>query len=189
MNDTTGVFLIISVVIQCIFFIALIIMIVKLIGAIKTVNEKVNGLNEQMVNFNTRIEPVLTKVSTLVDSVQSISSKIDTNIDTLTAVVDKFKDISAEIVEFVSRIKSKAETPIFDTVNTIAAVSKGIKVFFDKIKSTERASKKFDENYLFEGTGETQAADDSNIDFDSEFIDINKELNDVRKKLEEMKKV
>ena len=189
MNETTGIFLISSVVIQCIFFIAFITLIFKLVGTLKSVNEKVNSLQEQIINLNTKVDPVVTKVSSLVDTVQSITSKVDANMESITDVVDKIKDVSTEIIDFVSRVKEKTEPPIMDTVNTVAAFTKGIKAFFDRMKSYEKPIKKFEGNYLFEGESESKEPDENEIDFEGEFNDINKELNDVRKKLEEMKKV
>lgn len=188
MAETADIFLIISVIIQCILLVVLIIFVFKFIGILKLIKGNIETLVEEVNGLKTKIDPVIAKVTSVIESVETIAGKVDDNIQVLTKVVDKVADVTTEVADFVFHLKSKIEIPTFDVINTYSSLVKGIKVFFEKMKVKKKPDKIFEGNYLFEGTKDKKE-DDYDIDFDDKFNDINKELNEVRKKLEEMKKV
>ncbi len=192
MDTTTSIFLIISVIIQIIVFIAVIFLVYALIKIIKSLSVKVENLQKDFDDFKVKIEPGIEDGIVLIKKVNRIADRVEDNIHKIEDVTDKFKNFSDEVISFGTKLKDRVEPPVLDTVTTITALYKGIKVFFEKLKTNDKLTSK-DENFLFEDTKTvTKTAKGEEVktsENKDEFQDINKELNEVRKKLEEMKKV
>jgi uncharacterized protein YoxC len=187
LDATTSIFLNISIVIQIVVFISLIYLVVTLTKIIKGLTEKVENLQKDFDGFKTKVDPAVEEALVLLKKVNKVADKIDDNIVTIKSAVDKVKDTSSEIMDFALNVKRRVEPSIIDSVNSFNAFSKGVRVFFDRLKLKRDLAEKPEENFLFDEHIENN--NDNTIDFESEFTDINKELNEVRKKLEEMKKV
>lgn len=190
MDTTTSIFLIISVIIQIIVFIAVIFLVLSLIKIIKSLSVRIENLQKDFDDFKVKIEPGIEDGIVLIKKVNRIADNVENNIHKIQEITDKFKDFSEDVIEFGTKLKERIEPPVLDTAITFSAIYKGIKTFFEKLKSTEKL-KPSEENYLFDSANETGESGISAEGSQSkdEFDDINKELNEVRKKLEEMKKV
>jgi len=190
LDTTTSIFLIISVIIQIIVFITVILLVVSLIKIIKSLSVRIDSLQKDFDDFKVKIEPGIEDSIVLIKKVNRIADVVENNIHKVEEVTDKFKNFSEEIVDFGSRIKERIEPPVLDTIITISAVYKGLKVFFDKLKNQNR-TKSQEENFLFDKSvkNDEPQSEEKKDTKEEEIEDINKELNEVRKKLEEMKKV
>lgn len=193
MDTTTSIFLIVSVIIQIILFIAIIFLVLSMIKVIKSLSVRIEFLQRDFDDFKKKIEPGIEDSIILIKKVNKIADSVENNINKVEEITDKFKDFSEEVIEFGSKIKERIEPPVLDTIITFTAVFKGIKTFFEKLKSHDKI-KSSDANYLFEEKDKISESpgQEKMQSFDKEVDesgDINKELNEVRKKLEEMKKV
>lgn len=146
---------------------------------------RIEGLQDDLNKFKMNLQPLIDDSLILVKKLNSISEKVEGNILVGRSVIEKVKEIADNVAGFERRITNRIEMPLMDTINTFAAVIKGIKVFYEKVKSKEpdipRIKSKKDEQ-----------RDDAiyfSDEINEQYNDINKELNEVRKKLEEMKKV
>lgn len=172
----------ISIIIQIILFIAFIILVFVLTGAVKKLMLKVDSLNDEFTNFKVKVDPLIEDSKQLVRRLNTISEKIEGNIDSVRETVDKIRGVIDEVIDFKKRIQEKIEPPLKDTITFYTSVVKGIKVFFEKLREGKKSKK--EEIPILPDT-----SSGLNEKFQSDFDDINKELNEVRKKLEEMKKV
>jgi uncharacterized protein YoxC len=186
---------IISVIIQIILFITLIILVVILTGYIKKLMIKVEVLSDDFNKYKVHLNPLIENISKLVGKLHNISDKVDTNLETVKRTVQRIKDTTESIIEFEQKIQTKLETPVFDTIDSYNAIVKGVRAFFEKIKSRGHKSAKttdepdFDSEAISPQSTENSESSIFDEEIQEEFNDINKELNEVRKKLEEMKKV
>ncbi|MCX7833434.1 MAG: hypothetical protein N2490_04410 [Ignavibacteria bacterium] len=191
MDTTTSIFLIISVIIQIIVFLAVIFLVLSLIKIIKSLSARIENLQKDFDDFKVKLEPGIEDGIVLVKKLNKIADTVENNIHKFENVADKFKSFSEDVIEFGSKVKEKIEPPVLDTVTTFTAIFKGVKTFFERLKDHDKL-KSVEENYLFENTesdfGKKQESIESS-ELKDDFEDINKELNEVRKKLEEMKKV
>jgi hypothetical protein len=193
MSSTLEVFNIISVIIQIILFVVGIVLILGLTKYLKGLMTKVEDVQKDLNNFKIKLEPLIDDSLQLVKKLNVISDKVEDNIDVVKTTVLKIKDATDKVIEFEQNLQNKIEIPVLDTINTYTAIVKGVKTFFDKLRTGKKdvpapiaVRNKIDEDDMIFDTGD-KTFDNNSIE--EEFNDINKELNDVRKKLEEMKKV
>src|SRR5690606_30483548 len=138
--------------------------------------------------LKTEATPMFQSIKVFVDKANTVADKIDyvadgagKIVDNANTIVEKGIDIADDVVDFERRIKRSIEPQIFDTLGTYTAIIKGVKVFFDRLKSRSNGSPfvefKADANANFYSQ-----------DIQDEYDEIDEELNEVRKKLDEMKK-
>jgi len=149
---------------------------------------KVEGLQDDVNKFKITVEPIVDDSRILVKKLNNIFGKVEDNLDVVTNTVEKVRDTVDSIIDIEQRIQRKIEVPLFDSINSVSAIFRGVKVFFERIKSPGRhlISKTPSEIPEINNEEDEILFDD---EIQEEFNDINKELNEVRKKLEEMKKV
>lgn len=182
MSSETQILFNVSIIIQIILFIAFIILVFVLTGAVKKLMTKVDLLNDEFANFKVKVDPLIEDSKQLVRKLNAISEKVEGNIDAVRETVDKMRTVIDDVINFKNRIQEKIEPPLKDTINFYASIVKGIKVFFEKLREGKKS--KSEEKPIL-----SDSASGINEKFQNDFDDINKELNEVRKKLEEMKKV
>ena len=165
----------ISVIIQIILFVALIIVVISLSGYIKKLMIKVEGLQDDVNKFKTHIEPLVDDTQKLVAKMNSIFEKVDDNMDTVKNTIEKVKDSIEDVIIFKNKIQNTIETPILDTLRSYAAMVKGIKVFFEKMRSPKM-------KYLSKSEYETPVYKE-NIEEEKNLFDeeIQDEFNDINK--------
>src|SRR5690606_32017340 len=100
-------------------------------------------------------------------------------VDNANVIVEKGVDLADDVVRFERKIKASIEPQIFDTLGTYTAIIKGVKVFFDRLKSRSNGSP------LVEFKADANAnANFYTQDIQDEYDEIDEELNEVRKKLD-----
>ena len=171
MEETIQYLQIITGVIICLLFIGLVILVFGLIKTMKTLSAKFEVLSGQMIDLKTKVEPALLKFGDLTENVNGVFSKINDNVEILGTVVEKVRDTADNIIEFEQKIQSQIEPPVMETLNTISAVSIGLKTFFDK-ENKKRDKRKNDE-YVKEKLEDTEEALEK----------VNDELNLINSKL------
>lgn len=134
MEETIQYLQIITNVIIIILFIGISILVFSLIKTIKSISLKFSELSSQVTDIKTKLDPAIDKIQTLTENVNGVVSAVRDNIDVLGKSVVKIKDTVDDIVDFEKKVQSKIEPPIMETANTIAAVSVGVKTFFDAYK-------------------------------------------------------
>lgn len=151
-------------------------MIFGLIKSAKKLTEKVEGFSKDFTDLKPKVIETVDKINFLSDNVNAVVTKVNENVDVLGTVVDKVKDTADNILEFEKRIQSKIEPPVMDTVNTISAVSVGVKAFFDSWKNNK--SKKVYES----------KHNDKIEDLENSMEDMTKELEEVNARLTDLQK-
>lgn len=171
MEETIQYLQIITNVIIIILFIGLVILVFGLIKAMKTISAKFEVMSSQVGDIKTKLEPAINNFNGLTENVNSVVSKVRENVDVLETVVGKVKDTTESIIDFEKKIQSQIEPPVMETINTISAVSIGIKTFMDTIKIKKDKDKK--DEYI----------NDKLAEIEETIEDVNNELDKVNLKL------
>ncbi len=176
MEEALQITQLITNIIIILLFLGVLIVLFGLIKSAKKITEKVEVLTKDFADIKPKVYETVDKANSLSDNVNSFVSKINKNVDVLEDVVDKVKDTADSILDFEKRIQSKIEPPVMDTVNTISAVSVGVKTFFDSLKKNK--SKKFDEVKQSE---KIEDLEDTMADMTKELEEVNARLTDLQK--------
>ncbi len=139
-----------------------------IIKAAKKVTKKVDGFSKDFSEIKPKVMESIVKLNLLADNVNSVVTKVNENVDVLGTVVDRVKDTADSILEFEKKIQNTIEPPVMDTLNTITAVSVGVKTFVEAWKNKRGSS------------------DDHDPDTEKKLIDIKDSIDDVNKELDEV---
>lgn len=176
MEEALQITQLITNIIIIILFLGVVIVLFGLIKHAKKITEKVELLTKDFEDIKPKVFETVDKANSLSDNVNSFVTKINKNVDVLENVVEKVKDTAESILDFEKKIQSKIEPPVMDTVNTISAVSVGVKTFFDSWNSSK--SKKI---YETKHDEKIEALEDTMDDITKELEEVNARLTDLQK--------
>ncbi len=167
MEDTIQYLQIATDIIIIILFIGLVILVFSLIKTLKFVSVKIEEMSSQIKDIKSTMNPAVEKFQDLTENVNGVFSKVRDNIDVLSTVVEKVRDTADNIIEFEQKVQNRIEPPVMDTLNTISALTIGVKTFFDTYKSRKN------ENY-------------SDRELKNEISEIKESLRDANEELDKV---
>lgn len=176
MEEALQITQLITNIIIILLFLGLVILLFGVIKQIKKISAKIENLSKDISDVKPKVTEAIDKINSISDNVNSVVKKVNDNMDILGTVVDRFKDTADSIIDFEKKIQSKIEPPVMDTLNTISAVSVGVKTFMDSWKN-KRKSNVNDHN-----------SDPALIEIQDSIGDVNKELEEINTKLSDMQK-
>jgi uncharacterized protein YoxC len=128
-------------------YIALIALVIYLIRAIKRIVSAVDNINSAIDNIESKVDHISTKTEPLIDNsllisndIKEISANLKIQAAKVNGIVDSVKDTTDSIVNFEQKVQKEVETNVFDALNMVNAVSKGIKSFLNVISSSRNGS-------------------------------------------------
>ncbi|MCB0729123.1 MAG: hypothetical protein KDD00_16770 [Ignavibacteriae bacterium] len=130
----------------------ILLVLINLIKNLKKLNKKVESFSKDFSDVKPKLVDTIEKVNYLADNLSVVVRNVNDNIEVLGTVVDKVKDTADNIIEFEQKIQNTIEPPVMDTLNTITAVSVGVKTFFDALKRSKsdkliEQENNYDENF------------------------------------------
>lgn len=178
MEETLQITQIITNIVIILLFIGLVILVFGFIKQAKKITAKVEDLSKDFSVIKPKVVESIEKINNLSDNVNGVVTKVNENVDVLSTVVDKVKDTAESILEFEKKIQNTIEPPVMDTLNTVTALSVGVKTFIDSWKRNRNADTKNDEPVINERLDELN---DSLIDVNKELEEVNSRLTDLQK--------
>jgi uncharacterized protein YoxC len=128
-------------------YIALIALVIYLIRAIKRIVSAVDNINGAIDNIESKVDHITTKTEPLIENsllitndIKEISENLKIQSAKVNGIVDSVKDTTDSIVNFEQKVQKEVETNVFDALNMVNAVSKGIKSFLSVISSSRNGS-------------------------------------------------
>jgi uncharacterized protein YoxC len=127
---------------QILLYLALVVMVVYIIIALKRITGAVDNINGAIDRIEKHVDELTVKAGPLIDNSVAISSDVKEVTETvkdqvvkIDGIVDSFKDTADSIIEFEQKVQREVETNVFDTLNMVAAISKGVKTFWSAMSS------------------------------------------------------
>lgn len=118
----------------------LIIAIRRIVSAVDNINGAVDKMEKTVDHFVTRTEPLIENSLVITGDFKDISGMLKQQTAKVEGIVDSVKDTTDSIIEFEQKVQKEVETNVFDTLNMIAAVSRGLKTFLGVLKGTGNGS-------------------------------------------------
>lgn len=176
MEEALQITQLITNIIIILLFLGLVILLFGVIKQIKKISAKIENLSKDISDVKPKVTEAIDKINSISENVNSVVKKVNDNIDILGTVVVRIKDTADSIIDFEKRIQTRIEPPVMDTLNTITAVSAGVKTFIDSWKN-----KSSNRTYNFD-------SDEKLIDIKDSIDDVNKELEEVNTRLTDLQK-
>lgn len=93
------------------------------------------GLEETLSEFSNKTIPVLENLEAITARLKTISENID---DQVMAVRDSFsaiRSVADNVLDLERQIQEQVEGPILETVAFVAAIVKGLRTFFARVRA------------------------------------------------------
>jgi uncharacterized protein YoxC len=114
-----------SVIALCAFLVAF---LARLKGTLQALEKDVRDLSA-------RAMPILDNVEVITDKVRNIADNIDDQVELVRDSINSIREIANNVVDLERRIQERIEEPVLETVGTIAAVLKGVRAFFVRLRA------------------------------------------------------
>jgi len=114
-----------SVIALCAFLVAF---LARLKGTLQALEKDVRDLSA-------RAMPILDNVEVITDKVRNIADNIDDQVELVRDSISSMREIANNVVDLERRIQERIEEPVLETVGTIAAVLKGVRAFFVRLRA------------------------------------------------------
>ena len=128
-------------------YVALIALVIYLIRAIKRIVSAIDNINSTIDNIESKVDHITTKTEPLIENsllitndIKEISSNLKIQSAKINGIVDTVKDTTDSIVNFEQKVQREVETTVFDALNMVSAVSKGIKSFLNVLSGSKNGS-------------------------------------------------
>lgn len=108
---------------------------VYLIIVLIRVKEVLNSFEKDMKDVASRAVPVLENMEHITSRVRNISESIDDQVYTVQQSIGSMKEMADNIVALERRIQERVEGPLLETIGFAAAVVKGFRTFFDRVRA------------------------------------------------------
>jgi uncharacterized protein YoxC len=114
-----------SVIALCGFLVAF---LIRLKGTLQTLERDIRELSA-------RTMPILDNVEVITDKIRNIADNIDDQVELVKDSINSIREIANSVVDLERRIQERIEEPVLETVGTIAAVLKGVRAFFVRLRA------------------------------------------------------
>jgi uncharacterized protein YoxC len=93
------------------------------------------GMEKDMKEITSRVLPVLENMEFITARVKSITENIDDQVMMVRDSIGSVKEIADNIVAIERKVQERIEGPILDSVAFVAALLKGVRTFFDRVRA------------------------------------------------------
>ena len=108
---------------------------IYLILVLIRLKDMVVGMERDLKEITSRVLPVLENMEFITARVKSITENIDDQVMTIRDSIGSVKEIADNIVAIERKVQERIEGPILDSVAFVAALIKGVRTFFDRVRA------------------------------------------------------
>ncbi|MFQ5583912.1 MAG: DUF948 domain-containing protein [Calditrichia bacterium] len=108
---------------------AVVVLIIFLIPAVIQFRRSARSLEEASNQFNQKTTPVLENLEAITANINQITASGRDQMEALSEVVSEVKMLVDDVANFQKNLQNKIEDPIIETLTTITAVTRAIRVF------------------------------------------------------------
>lgn len=132
-----------------VLYAALIALVIYLIIALRRIVSAFNNINGAVISMEQKVDLIATKAEPLIENslvisgdLKDISSNFKIQSERISGIVDSVKDTTDSIIDFEQKVQKEVETNVFDSLNMIASVSRGVKTFWEALSGSYRSNGK-----------------------------------------------
>jgi uncharacterized protein YoxC len=118
----------------------LIIALKRITGAVGNINGAIDNIEKQVAEITQKTMPLVENSLLITNDIREISGIIKGQVEKVDTIVDSLKDTTDSIIEFEQKVQKEVETNVFDTLNMIAAISKGVRTFWSALSGMHNGS-------------------------------------------------
>lgn len=90
---------------------------------------------EDVKEVSSKAVPVLENLEVITERVKHVAESVDEQVDAVKDSINSMKAIADSIVSFERKVQERIEEPVIETVGTLAAVIKGVRMFVARLRA------------------------------------------------------
>lgn len=114
-----------AVIILCVFLVAFLLRLKTVLGVIE----------KDIRDLSTRTAPILDNIEVITDKIRNVTDNVNDQVELVRDSITAIRDIAENVVDMERRIQARIEEPVLETVGTVAAVLKGVREFFVRLRA------------------------------------------------------
>jgi uncharacterized protein YoxC len=124
--------LIIAEIVALVCLVALCIYIIVVLSRLRVV---LMNLERDLKAFAERAIPVLENLEEITTKFKNVATTIEQEVGAIKESMAAVQQIAENIVNFEKRVQERVEIPVMEAVSVISAVFKGVRTFFDQLRT------------------------------------------------------
>jgi uncharacterized protein YoxC len=124
--------LIIAEIVALVCLVALSVYIIVVLSRLKVV---LSNLERDLKAFAERAIPVLENLEDITTKFKNVAATIEQEVGAIKESMAAVQQIAENIVNFEKRVQERVEIPVMEAVSVISAVFKGVRTFFDQLRT------------------------------------------------------
>jgi uncharacterized protein YoxC len=108
---------------------------VYMILVLLRVRDTLGNVEKDVRDITTRALPVLDNMEYITTRIKSITDSIDDQVVAVRDSIASVKQVAENVVEMERKVQERIEGPILDTIALVSAVFKGVRAFFDRVRT------------------------------------------------------
>jgi uncharacterized protein YoxC len=124
--------LIIAEIVALVCLVALCIYIIVVLSRLRVV---LMNLERDLKAFAERAIPVLENLEEITTRFKNVAATIEQEVGAIKESMAAVQQIAENIVNFEKRVQERVEIPVMEAVSVISAVFKGVRTFFDQLRT------------------------------------------------------
>lgn len=125
----------ILVVVEIVALLCLSAVCVYLILVLVRLKDMLAGMEKDLKEITSRVLPVLENMEFITARVKSITESLDDQMMIVRDSIGSVREIADNIVAIERKVQERIEGPILDSVAFIAALLKGVRTFFERVRA------------------------------------------------------
>jgi len=119
-----GIVALLAVTILCIYIITVLVRIRKILDIVET----------NIKEISSKAIPIFHNLEIITDKVRRVTESVDEQIDMVKSSIQSMKEIADNIVDFERRVQERIEEPVMESIGVVAALFKGVRAFFARLR-------------------------------------------------------
>ncbi len=124
-----------ATVVQVLSDLAVIALCVFLVVFLVRLKTALGVLEREIRELSARTLPVLDNLEVITDKIRNVAENINDQVELVRDSINTVREIANNVVDFERRIQARIEEPLLESIGTIAAVVKGLRAFFVRLKA------------------------------------------------------
>lgn len=105
-----------------------------LIMTILRVKEILNQIEHDIKEITSKAIPVLENLEVITTRVKNVTANIEEQIEIVGNTISSIKGIADNVVDFQIRLQEKIQEPIFEALNILSSMVRGIRGLVDRVR-------------------------------------------------------
>ena len=107
---------------------------IYLIVTIIRVRDILKQIEQDIREISSKAIPVFENLEVITARIKSVTANIEEQVEMVGQTIRSVKGISDNIVEFQQRIQEKVQEPIFEALNILSSIIRGIRGVVDRVR-------------------------------------------------------